>query len=180
MTVSRALQSQIHEVATALQASAAGVDDARSLSTQHFNDLAAAGLYGAFAPTAVGGLELDLRDLCEIIEELASACLATTLYGSSISDCWRLSWTAKTPEHIRELLPRAVSGELKGGVALGGLLPGPPRLRATESSDGWRLDGEAPWVSGWGIVDVLFVTARRQMTWSSVLSLTPSIKPDSR
>ncbi|MGB8195452.1 MAG: acyl-CoA dehydrogenase family protein [Acidimicrobiales bacterium] len=32
---------------------------------------------------------------------------------------------------------------------------------ATESHDGWRLIGDAPWVSGWGIVDVLFVTARQ-------------------
>jgi alkylation response protein AidB-like acyl-CoA dehydrogenase len=66
-----------------------------------------------------------------------------------------------TPEAIREQLPLGVSGQLKGGVALSGLLPGPPRLRATEAKDGWRLDGDAPWVSGWGSVDVLFVTARK-------------------
>jgi alkylation response protein AidB-like acyl-CoA dehydrogenase len=34
-------------------------------------------------------------------------------------------------------------------------------LKATETKDGWRLDGDAPWVSGWGIVDVLFLTARQ-------------------
>jgi alkylation response protein AidB-like acyl-CoA dehydrogenase len=45
-------------------------------------------------------------------------------------------------------------------VALGGLLPGPARLRAEPSGEGWTLEGHAPWVSGWGIVDVLFVTAR--------------------
>jgi alkylation response protein AidB-like acyl-CoA dehydrogenase len=28
------------------------------------------------------------------------------------------------------------------------------------SDEGWLLEGDAPWVSGWGIVDVLFVTAR--------------------
>jgi len=160
MTVTRALQSQIHEVARALQAGAAGVDDARSLSTQHFNDLAAAGLYGAFAPTAVGGLELDLHDLCEIIEELASACLTSTFILIQHFRLLAALLDPSTPAEIRELLPLAIRGELKGGVALSGLLPGPARLRAEETTDGWRLEGDAPWVSGWGIIDVLFLTAR--------------------
>ncbi|MGA2124453.1 MAG: acyl-CoA dehydrogenase, partial [Acidimicrobiales bacterium] len=34
------------------------------------------------------------------------------------------------------------------------------RLRATPTPGGWTLDGSAPWVSGWGIVDQLFVAAR--------------------
>jgi hypothetical protein len=33
-------------------------------------------------------------------------------------------------------------------------------LTATATSDGWVLNGEAPWVSGWGLVDFLVVAAR--------------------
>jgi alkylation response protein AidB-like acyl-CoA dehydrogenase len=33
-------------------------------------------------------------------------------------------------------------------------------LRATLGRHGWRLDGESPWVSGWGRVDVLHTAAR--------------------
>ena len=53
-----------------------------------------------------------------------------------------------------------VSGDVRGGVALTGLLPGPPRLTARPVDGGWLLDGEAPWVSGWGVVDLLVTVAR--------------------
>lgn len=41
-----------------------------------------------------------------------------------------------------------------------GLLPGLPRLTARPVPGGWRLDGQAPWVSGWGYVHLLVVVAR--------------------
>jgi hypothetical protein len=49
---------------------------------------------------------------------------------------------------------------VRGGIALGGLMPGPPRLRARPDRGGWRLDGDAPWVTGWGLIDLLLVVAR--------------------
>jgi alkylation response protein AidB-like acyl-CoA dehydrogenase len=144
-----------------LSASAARVDAADSLSSDHFDELAAAGLYGAFAPTSVGGLELDLAALCGMIEELASACLTTTFVWIQHFQLLRALLDAATTTEFRELLPLAIRGDVKGGVALGGLLPGPARLTASERQDGWLLNGEAPWVSGWGIVDVLFLAARQ-------------------
>jgi alkylation response protein AidB-like acyl-CoA dehydrogenase len=51
-------------------------------------------------------------------------------------------------------------GEHRAGVAGGGLLPGPPTLRAEPFDDGWLLEGESPWVSGWGLIDVVHVAAR--------------------
>jgi alkylation response protein AidB-like acyl-CoA dehydrogenase len=155
------IQSEIHHIARTLDACATEVDEAQSLSSQHFNDLATAGLYGAFAPSAVGGLELDLHDLAEIVEELASACLTSTFVLIQHFRLLAALLDPSTPSEIRDLLPLAVRGDLKGGVALSGLLPGPPRLRANETTNGWRLDGDAPWVSGWGIVGVLFLTARQ-------------------
>jgi alkylation response protein AidB-like acyl-CoA dehydrogenase len=143
----------------ALATSAAKVDTYESLSSQHFDPLATAGLYGAFAPASVGGLELDLRSLCTIVETLASACLTTTFVWIQHFRLLASLLDPVTPADIRELLPLAANGELKGGVALSGLLPGPPRLRATETKAGWKLDGDAPWVSGWGCVDLIFVTA---------------------
>src|SRR5207244_9079755 len=48
------------------------------------------------------------------------------------------------------------------GGALAGVLPGLPRRRADPSADGaaWRIGGTAPWVTGWGRVDLLRVAAR--------------------
>jgi len=41
-----------------------------------------------------------------------------------------------------------------------GLMPGPPRLTARPDGDGWRLDGTAPWMTGWGLVHMVCVAAR--------------------
>lgn len=154
-------EPHLADILETLQTTATEVDSAETLSNQHFNALAISGLYGVFAPTSVGGLELGLSKLCDVVEQLASACLATTFVWIQHFRLLAALLDPGTPESLREFLPLAVSGQLKGGVAIGGLLPGPPRLVATESHDGWRLIGDAPWVSGWGIVDVLFVTARQ-------------------
>jgi alkylation response protein AidB-like acyl-CoA dehydrogenase len=153
-------KTRIAGISGNLQAQATEVDSSESLLSQDFNALAAVGLYGAFAPLSIGGLELELDTFCSVVELLAAACLTTTFVWIQHFRLLAALLDPATPERIRERLPLAVSGQLKGGVALGGLLPGPPRLIATETSDGWRLDGDTPWVSGWGIVDVLFVTAR--------------------
>jgi alkylation response protein AidB-like acyl-CoA dehydrogenase len=151
---------QIVDIAKTIDASADEVDKSQSFSSQHFNALAASGLYGAFAPFSLGGLELDFGDLCSIVEQFASACLTTTFVWIQHFRLLASLLDPATPDAIRELLPLAVKGQMKGGVALSGLLPGPPRLKATDTKGGWALDGDGPWVSGWGIVDVIFVTAR--------------------
>ena len=53
-------------------------------------------------------------------------------------------------------------GERRAGVALAGLLPGPPRLRARPAEGGYVLDGTSPWVTGWRYIDTLHVAARRE------------------
>src|SRR5271154_5443013 len=135
MNMDRDLRKEVQGVKGFLEANAGSVDIAESTSNQHFSALAAAGLYGAFAPTSVGGLELDLATLCAIVEDLASACLTTTFVWIQHFRLLACVLDPATPENLRELRPLVVSGQLKGGVALSGLLPGPPRLRATETSD---------------------------------------------
>jgi alkylation response protein AidB-like acyl-CoA dehydrogenase len=51
-------------------------------------------------------------------------------------------------------------GEVRAGLALGGLRPGPATLRARAVPGGYELTGEAPWVTGWGLVDVIHTAAR--------------------
>lgn len=160
VTVTPELKTRIDGISASLEANAKEVDSAESLSTKQFHSLETTGLYGAFAQVAVGGLELELGSLCDVVEQLAAACLTTTFVWNQHFRLLAALLDPATPGSFRERLPLAVNGQLKGGVALGGLLLGPPLLIATETKGGWRLSGEAPWVSGWGIVDVLFVTAR--------------------
>jgi alkylation response protein AidB-like acyl-CoA dehydrogenase len=155
------LHTRVMSVTRTLDSTASATDRADAMSSQQFDELAASGLYGAFAPASAGGLDRDLNDVCTIVEELASSCLTTTFVWIQHFRLLSSLLDETTPVALRSLLPLAVSGQMKGGVALGGLLPGPARLRAVATTGGWRLNGEAPWVSGWGIVDLLFLTARQ-------------------
>jgi alkylation response protein AidB-like acyl-CoA dehydrogenase len=137
------------------------VDGLPVLPVAHLDALAAAGLYGAPVPAEAGGLGLDLAASCAVTEELASGCLATTFVWLQHRGVVMTLAAEGTPAVLRDRwLGPAVRGEVRGAIALGGLLPGPPRLRARPFDGGWRLDGEAPWVTGWGLTDLLLVAAR--------------------
>jgi hypothetical protein len=67
----------------------------------------------------------------------------------------------EAPAALRDQwLEPACQGRLRGGIALTGMMPGPPLLSARPLGDGWRLDGTAPWVTGWGLIDLVVVVAR--------------------
>jgi len=136
------------------------VDRADSIPISHLDQLASLGLYGVFAPPTDGGLGLGLKEMSTVVEELAAACLATTFVWIQHFRLLAAVLDPTGPPILRDQYLKVVSGEVRGGVALGGLQPGPARLHATPTPDGWVLDGDAPWVSGWGGVDQLFVAAR--------------------
>ena len=137
------------------------VDGLDALPAAHLDALAAEGLYGALVPPEAGGLGLDLRATCAVVEELAGGCLATTFVWMQHRGLVMTLAAEGTPAALRDQwLGPACQGKIRGGIALGGLLPGPPRLRARPAEGGWQLDGEAPWVTGWGLTDLLLVAAR--------------------
>jgi alkylation response protein AidB-like acyl-CoA dehydrogenase len=137
------------------------VDQLDVLPEAHLEALAAAGLYGAPAPVAAGGFGLDPPGLGAVTEELAGGCLAAAFV---LVQHFRLLMTLAgdgTPPTLRDRwLAAACQGQIRGGIALTGLIPGPPQLRAEPAEGGWRLDGAAPWVTGWGLIDLVQVVAR--------------------
>jgi alkylation response protein AidB-like acyl-CoA dehydrogenase len=53
------------------------------------------------------------------------------------------------------------AGRVMGGVAFSHLRrPGPPAMVATGAPGGFRVDGEAPWVTSWGLAGLFLVAAR--------------------
>ena len=157
-----------HDLSAALQrlssrffADAPAVETAERIPDEHLSLLAGSGLYGLFAPPADGGLGLGYPAMGAVVEELSSGCLASTFVWAQHFRFLGAMLEPSAPAPLRDQYLRgAISGEVKGGVALTGLLPGPPRLVARPVPGGWRLEGEAPWVSGWGIVDIIVVLAR--------------------
>ena len=136
------------------------VDARGAIPSSHFDLLAAQGFYGLAGEVEHGGIEIDFSSLAGIFEALSGGCLTTTFTWIQHHGVVR-GLTSTTNAGLREkYLGAAIRGELRGGVAFAGAIPQPPRLWATATDSGWLVNGEAPFVTGWGIVDVLQISAR--------------------
>jgi alkylation response protein AidB-like acyl-CoA dehydrogenase len=122
--------------------------------------LAREGFYGIGGPVEAGGLALDLDTSYEVVETLAAGCLTTTFVWLQHRNPVRAVAGSSTPGLREAWLGPLCRGERRAGIALAGNRPGPPLLVASRTATGLTLSGEAPWVSGWGRIDVLLVAAR--------------------
>jgi alkylation response protein AidB-like acyl-CoA dehydrogenase len=126
--------------------------------------LAREGFYGLDGPADAGGLDLDEAARQAVIETLASGCLSTTFVWIQHHSGLRAVAGSATPGLRETWLAPMCRGDVRGGIARAGEIPGPPRLRADRTPHGLLLNGEAPWVTGWGRIDVLLVAAREGET----------------
>ena len=146
--------------AEVLAPAAMAVEASQQVPPGHLDLLAAEGFYGPAGPREAGGLELPFHTTCQVIETLAGGCLSTTFVWTQHHGVVRAVAGSATDGLRAELLGPLCRGERRAGVALGGTLPGPPRLRARTVPGGYLLDGTSPWVTGWGLTDTLYVAAR--------------------
>jgi alkylation response protein AidB-like acyl-CoA dehydrogenase len=152
------------------------VDASDLVPVDRLDRLAVAGFYGLAGPADAGGLGIsDFSTALEIIEIMASGCLTTTFVWIQHHGAVRA--VADAPQPFRDAwLARLCSGEVRAGVAFSGLRrPGPPILTAVPDGDGWRFTGLAPWVTGWGRIDVVRAAARREdgeIVWA-LIDATP-------
>jgi hypothetical protein len=95
------------------------------------------------------------------VEALAGGDLTTTFVWLQHHGAVRTLAGEAAPAALREdELGELCRGRRRAGLALQGLHPGPAALTASPAADGWLLDGTAPWVTGWGRIDVVLVAAR--------------------
>lgn len=141
---------------------AAGVvDGSDRVPVAHLNLLAEAGLCAMAAPPGEGGLEPeDLASAGAIVETLAGGCLATTFVWLQHHTAVRAAAASERDGIREEWLRPLARGERRAGIALAGLRSPTAPLRVRPVDGGFRLDGEAPWVTGWDLIDVLYVAAR--------------------
>ena len=124
--------------------------------------MADAGLLGMAAPADVGGGGASAGVVREVTELLAGADAATWFVQAQHQGVVRMlagnsSGAMKGPAATR-YLPRLLTGELVAGFAFSHLRRFPERpVTAQRVAAGWRLDGVAPWYTGWGRNDVAFV-----------------------
>ncbi len=159
MTASNLIQ-QAHRIADdVLFPAALEVDRTGRIPDTHWDAMARAGLYGIAAPAKVGGPELSLPQLVEILETMAGGCLATAFTWVQHHGMLRALATTDNQALRDQTVPGAIAGRIRGGVAYAGAVPVPPRMRAQRVNGGWLLSGHAPFVTGWGIIDVIQISA---------------------
>jgi len=134
--------------------------DRGGVPRSHIDALAAAGLLGCNGPVAEGGAAVPFATFRDIVEVLAGADCATWFVQAQHHS--PLAMLVRSEMPVRDRLVGPLSrGELLGGVAFAHLRRWPSRpVAATPLGHGrFRLDGTAPWCTGWGLNDVVMVGA---------------------
>src|SRR5215467_9040814 len=128
------------------------VDRAERVPTGHFDLLAAAGLYGAaVAP------DVDYAALGGMVAALAGGCMSTAFVWIQHHTPVR---ALRGHAAADRFLPALVAGERRAGFAIAGIRPSKDYLRVRRDGSEFVVDGPAPWVTGWGMIDTLYVAAR--------------------
>ena len=115
--------------------------------------LAESGVLGWVIPRAYGGSEASESRMIAGYERLAAACLVTTFVLTQRNGaCQRLAGSENESLKL-ELLPKLARGELFATVGISHLTTSRQHLRApvvhvSETTRGFRLNGEVPWVTG--------------------------------
>jgi alkylation response protein AidB-like acyl-CoA dehydrogenase len=120
-----------------------------------------AGLHGLQGPLDVpGGLGADHVAARPILEAITGGCGATAFVYAQHHGAVRRMASGDGPARAI-WLPRLCDGSMLAGIGFAYLRrPGSPAVRATPDGEGWRLDGEAPWITGWGLAEVFVLMAR--------------------
>jgi alkylation response protein AidB-like acyl-CoA dehydrogenase len=150
------------------------IDAKPVLPRERLDLLAEQGWYGMSAPSS----GLDLPDGWPILAAFAGGCLTTTFVW--MQHLGAPPACAYGPEHLRPWVDELATGRRRSTVVFAGLLPDPP-LRARPDGEEWVLDGVAPWVSGWGLTDVVLVAARApddDVVWLLVDAPSPGMRAE--
>jgi len=151
------LVDRAEALAAELLEPAAGNVDANGVPRSHLDALGAAGLLGVVAPRDAGGADAGPPVFRAVAERLAGADAATWFVQAQHHTPVRML-AANPSEAAQRRLRDLASGTSIAGIAFSHLRRFPQRpVTATRERGGWRLDGVAPWYSGWGLNDLAFV-----------------------
>lgn len=135
------------------------VDRSGVIPESHFALLAEEGFYGLVAEPEIGGSGVDMPELTAVVETLAGGCLSTAWtwlqhHGVvlALTDTSNIGLWA-------DYLVDLTCGRMRAGVAVSGAVAQPATLTGTVADDGFRLSGTVPMVSGWGMIDLVLLSA---------------------
>lgn len=111
-------------------------------------------------PQAYGGPEVDEPTFRGFQELVASASGALAFLQTQHQSAVGMIAKSNNAEIMARVLPAAHTREGLIGIAFSQLRrPGPPLLTATPEGEGYRIEGKAPWATGYGIFPWLHAAA---------------------
>jgi len=150
------------------------IDAAPVVPRERLDLLAEHGWYGLSAPSS----GLTQQDTWQVLEAFAGGCLTTTfVWMQHLGTAPACSFG---PGHLRPWVELLATGQRRSTVAFAGLLP-EPLLLARQEGGGWVIDGRAPWVTGWGLTDLIHVSARTpddEVVWLLVDASSPGLRAE--
>ncbi len=130
--------------------------------------LARFGFFGAGISSAYGGLSLTEAERRDAVERIAAACGATAFAQNQLHAGGAFVSGASDEQVKQELLPVLANGSLLCGVAFAHLRrAGKPVVTAApldDDSGGFLINGAAPWISVWGLLDAFILGATIEST----------------
>lgn len=157
-----------------LAPAAQATDQAAVVPRSHLEALAGAGLMGLNGPPRESPAVVR-----EVYEALAGACGVTFFVWVQHHAPVRMLVGSENDALRDRYLDDLCTGRVLGGVAFAYLRrPDPPAVFATPMAGGYRIDGEAPWVTSWGLAGLFAVAARhgQQVIFFLVETQAPASK----
>ena len=144
--------------------------DRGAIPATHFEAMADAGLFSI--------VDLPPSDARRTIAAIGGGCGATFFVWVQHHGVLR-AVTSSTNTDLRDRLEAPLrAGTIIGGTAFAHVRrDGPAAVTATRTSDGWRLDGLAPWATSWGIARRFCVAAETddgRIVWSMISGDRPA------
>jgi isovaleryl-CoA dehydrogenase len=145
------------------------IDRSNEFPRELWPEMGALGLHGITVPEEFGGAGLGYLAHCVAMEEISRGSAAIGLsYGAHSNLCVNQISRNGTPEQKRKYLPKLISGEHVGALAMSEPGAGSDvvsmRTRADKQGDRYILNGSKMWITNGPLADTLVVYAKTDRT----------------
>ncbi|HEX2631439.1 MAG TPA: acyl-CoA dehydrogenase family protein, partial [Bradyrhizobium sp.] len=165
-----AIRETVHDFAShEIAPRADQIDKSNQFPRDLWPKIGALGLHGITVEEEYGGSGLGYLEHCIAVEEISRASAAVGLsYGAHSNLCVNQLRRNGTPEQKKRYLPKLVSGEHVGALAMSEPNAGSDvvsmRTRADKKGDRYILNGSKMWITNGPLADTIVVYAKTDRT----------------